>query len=268
MGSMMLRALKLKPIFVDYRGYVPSVAQPLFDAARVGEDLVPVVAEITKHFGFDTFTCGVSMSIRPDGETLIHAFTTMPAEWLVIYDQRSYVEVDPRIQTLLSAALPIIWDQQSFRGKRSDVDSFLDTALMYGLGSGVAVGFVDRKGHAVTVAFNSKDRLIGSLRKSEILKQMGDLVLFAHFFEEMFAATIIEQSIPPRSQGAPLSQRERQCLKLAANGQTGDDIADKLGISTRTVQFHFDSIRSKLGASTRQEAVAKAVQAGIVSTEI
>jgi len=105
-------------------------------------------------------------------------------------------------------------------------------------------------------------------RKAEIANEMGDIVLFAHFFEEMFAATIIEQKIRPSSQGLPLSARERQCLSLAANGQTGSDIAHKLGITARTVQFHFDSIRTKLGATSRQEAIAKAVQAGIVSTSI
>src|SRR5450631_4494205 len=105
----MLQALILKQILVDYQGYVPTIAQPLFMAASKGEDLVPVINATTKHLGFDTFTCGVSMSIRPDCETLIHAFATMPAEWLVIYDKLSFVEVDPRIQTLLAAALPIIW---------------------------------------------------------------------------------------------------------------------------------------------------------------
>jgi DNA-binding CsgD family transcriptional regulator len=192
----------------------------------------------------------------------------MPAEWLVIYDRRSYVEVDPRIQTLLAAALPIIWDQRSFRGRSAEIDEFLDTGLRYGLGSGVAVGFIDRKGHAVTVALNSEAGLIDPTRKAAMLQDMGDIVLFAHFFEEMFVATIIELSIPPRSQGAALSARERECLRLAANGQTGDDIAGKLGITARTVQYHFDSIRSKLGANSRQEAVAKAVQAGIVTAAI
>jgi LuxR family quorum-sensing system transcriptional regulator SolR len=43
-------------------------------------------------------------------------------------------------------------------------------------------------------------------------------------------------------------------------------MAHKLGISERTVQFHFDGIRSKLGAANRQEAVAKAISAGIIET--
>ena len=41
-------------------------------------------------------------------------------------------------------------------------------------------------------------------------------------------------------------------------------MAYKLGISERTVQFHFDGIRSKLGAANRQEAIAKAIAAGII----
>jgi DNA-binding CsgD family transcriptional regulator len=264
----MLQALTLKRLFVEYHGYIPLVAQPLFAAASNGEDLATVVDLTTKRFGFDSFTCSVSMSLRPDCETLAYVFTTMPAAWLEIYDKRAFVEVDPRVQSLLIAALPIVWDQRSFRGKNAKVDDFLDTGLGYGLGSGVAVGFVDRKGHAVKVALNSEVRIIDPEREAAILRDMGDIVLFAHFFEEIFATEIVEQNIKPRSQGASISARERECLRLAANGKTGDDIASRLGISTRTVQFHFDSIRSKLGANSRQEAVAKAVQAGIVTAII
>ena len=45
---------------------------------------------------------------------------------------------------------------------------------------------------------------------------------------------------------------------------TTEDIAIKLEIKSRTVQFHFDSIRTKLGAANRQEAIALAVQSGVV----
>jgi len=250
---------------VRYEGYVPAVAQPIFNAAKEGRDLLPVLNDITAEFGFDTFTCGVSMSTRPNEDSHIHVVTTMPPEWLNVYNKFSYIEIDPRMQTLLSTFLPIIWDQTTFRGKNRRVDEFLDTALQYGLGSGIAIGFIDRRGHAVSVALNSKQELMSDTRKTFVVQAMGDLFLFAHFFVEMFVAAIIEQKLRPACQGAPLSQRERQCLALAANGQTGDDIALKLGITPRTVQFHFDSIRSKLGVTSRQEAVAKGVQAGIVS---
>jgi DNA-binding CsgD family transcriptional regulator len=38
----------------------------------------------------------------------------------------------------------------------------------------------------------------------------------------------------------------------------------KLDISIRTAQYHFDCIRTKLGAATRQEAVARGITQGLI----
>ena len=115
------------------------------------------------------------------------------------------------------------------------------------------------------VALNSEQRAIGGARRDAISRKMGEIVLLSQFFHEIFIAQIIERALVPNSLGAPLSNRERQCLTLAVHGQTSEDIASKLGITERTVEFHFVSIRSKLAAATRQEAIAKAVQMGLVT---
>jgi DNA-binding CsgD family transcriptional regulator len=261
----MLRTLVLDSFRPSYHDNIPAALQPLIDTAVQGLDIVPAVTSVTRSFGFDAFNCSVSMSLRPVGESVSYVFTTMPPEWVAIYDQRAYVEVDPRIQSILRARLPIIWDQKSFRGQSAKIDEFLNTGLHYGLGSGIALGFVNSKGHGVLFALNSKADVLTAARRADIFNASGDIMLFAHFFYEMFVSNIIDRSIPPMSQGAPLSPREKECVSLAAHGLKGDDIAHELGIAPRTVQFHFDSIRSKLGATTRQEAVAKAVQAGIVT---
>lgn len=261
----MLRPMTFKTGVAEYQGYIPPLFQPLLDAAAAGNDLVTVINSITNAFGFDTFNCSVSMCIRPQSEGLAYVFTTMPAAWVALYDQRSFVEVDPRVQWLISKRLPMIWDQASLRGSNPKIDEFLDAGLSYGLGSGVAVGFADVRGHAVMVALNSEQQTMSNARRVAVSQQMGEIVLLAHFFHEIFAAEIIKHGTTPTGSGAPLSDRERQCLSLAAHGQTSEDIAGKLGITERTVEFHFVSIRSKLSAATRQEAVAKAVQAGLIS---
>ena len=260
----MLKSFRLTSVETRYRGYVPPRIQPLIDAAAKGEDLIPIVETVTQSFGFDAFNCGISTSLHPDGETLFYVFTTMPKQWLAIYDQRSYIEVDPRVHTLLDTLLPMVWDQDSLRGKDPKVDEFLDAGLQYGLGSGVAIGFVDACAHPVMLALNSKSPKISAKRKAEILENIGEVVLFGHFFHEIFTARVIKLGSPPRSIGAPLSARERECLKMAARGLTSEDIGYKLGIKPRTVQFHFDSIRSKLAAVSRQEAVAIAAHSGII----
>ncbi|MBI4213878.1 MAG: response regulator transcription factor [Chloroflexi bacterium] len=70
-----------------------------------------------------------------------------------------------------------------------------------------------------------------------------------------------------REPGQLLSPREREVLELAARGYRNQAIAGHLFISIRTVEGHFNSILSKLGASTRVEAVLFAVARGWVSPE-
>ncbi len=55
--------------------------------------------------------------------------------------------------------------------------------------------------------------------------------------------------------GEQLSHREREVLELAARGLRNKAIAEKLVISVRTVEGHLTSILSKLGVSSRLEAV-------------
>ncbi|MBI2165057.1 MAG: response regulator transcription factor [Chloroflexi bacterium] len=64
-----------------------------------------------------------------------------------------------------------------------------------------------------------------------------------------------------------LSPREREVLELAARGLRNRAIAEKLHISIRTVEGHFNGIFDKLGISSRIEAVLYAVSQGWVTQE-
>jgi len=58
------------------------------------------------------------------------------------------------------------------------------------------------------------------------------------------------------------SPREHEVLTLAADGLTNKEIAYRLGISERTVQFHINSIFNKTTTNSRTEAVALALRNG------
>lgn len=61
-----------------------------------------------------------------------------------------------------------------------------------------------------------------------------------------------------------LTPRERSVLALLAEGMSNKAIAKRLEISDHTVKFHLNSVLSKLGATSRTEAVTKAVRAGLL----
>ncbi len=61
-----------------------------------------------------------------------------------------------------------------------------------------------------------------------------------------------------------LNDREVETLTWAARGKTSAEIAMILGLSKRTVDFHIDNARIKLGAATRVEAAIKAATGRLI----
>jgi DNA-binding CsgD family transcriptional regulator len=88
--------------------------------------------------------------------------------------------------------------------------------------------------------------------------------MLAYEFHSIFRRQFVVAGIPPLQQGAPLSAREIQCLQLAAYGMTSADIAQKLNLAERTINFHFCNIVTKLAAANRAEAIATAVSRRII----
>ncbi len=64
---------------------------------------------------------------------------------------------------------------------------------------------------------------------------------------------------------SPISEREREILRLVATGATNQQIAVALNISVNTVKVHLRNIFAKIGVESRTEATVYAIRAGIVS---
>lgn len=66
----------------------------------------------------------------------------------------------------------------------------------------------------------------------------------------------------PGAESRPLSAREREVVGLLAEGMSGAAIAERLVLSPETVRTHVRNAMDKLGASTRSQAVALALEQG------
>lgn len=64
--------------------------------------------------------------------------------------------------------------------------------------------------------------------------------------------------------GAQFTTREREIVRLMAQGATNADIAARLHVSTATVKFHVTNIMRKLGVTNRTAAARAATQRGLV----
>ena len=91
-------------------------------------------------------------------------------------------------------------------------------------------------------------------REDQLESTLKDTALLAM----RLADEVCSQTDVPADRG--LSTREIECLRWMAAGKTSAEIAMILNIAPRTVDFHAENSRRKLGCVSRQHAVSRAVQ--------
>jgi two-component system, NarL family, response regulator LiaR len=74
------------------------------------------------------------------------------------------------------------------------------------------------------------------------------------------AQALMQSFKKPKSEVETLTGREREILALMVEGLPNQEIAERLVVSSSTIKFHVSNILSKLGVSSRTEAVALALK--------
>ena len=111
---------------------------------------------------------------------------------------------------------------------------------------------------------------IGYLLKDVSAEELANAIRAAYAGKPTLAPeaaqALIEAARQPALEiGFDLTEREREVLALLVQGMNNNDIAERLVVSNSTAKFHVSSILSKLGASSRTEAVVIAIQNNLVN---
>jgi two-component system, NarL family, response regulator LiaR len=109
---------------------------------------------------------------------------------------------------------------------------------------------------------------IGYLLKNVSGEELAEAIRQAHGGKPTLAPEAVQALIQPPSEteklATNLTRREREVLALLVQGMSNPEIADQLVISRSTVKVHISSILSKLGVSSRAEAISVAIQNKLV----
>ena len=81
---------------------------------------------------------------------------------------------------------------------------------------------------------------------------------------DMLALLLPRLARSDRGLGHDLTPREREVLQLLSDGESKDQIGERLFLSPNTVRNHIQGVLSKLGAHSRLEAVAIAAREGLI----
>jgi two-component system NarL family response regulator len=102
---------------------------------------------------------------------------------------------------------------------------------------------------------------------TELVRAIRAVAVDQGYFSPEIAAALVSElrDGSPAGEAQPLARREREVLRLIAEGLRSPGIADKLHVSLATVEVHRRNIMRKLGLRTVAELTKHAIREGIVS---
>jgi LuxR family quorum-sensing transcriptional regulator LasR len=204
------------------------------------------------------------LAILPDPNAPVEAeyafqHSNYSSDWLNKYTADKLHHVDPTFSHCLNKSTPLIWSPNLFSARKQK--EMYEEASAYGIKSGVTLPIHGASGELGIVCFVS-DTNPDKHFLNDANRNLPELSCFRDF--------ILESSLKfmnvSRKTEKPVSvtRRELECLKWCAAGKSSWEISFILSCSEATVNFHFGNIRRKFNTNSRQQAIVRAINMGLI----
>jgi len=245
-------------------GYLPDLqeeAERSVQAALI-DDASHILRQVKDHLGFAYFTY---FAVRIPGqprppEALPFFLSNYPQRWIKRYQERANPRLNPVYVESITRVEPFVWKEETpftkiTREQHHRIDATRNLQTSYGVsvpihGPGTEFALlIATQSHAGSALNNiPRDKV---LELDRIARQVHALV---------------SQRILPRRSivEKALTSQERRCLELTARGKTSWETSKIIERSEATVNFHLRNAISKLNASNKCNAVAKAIAHSLI----
>ncbi len=218
-----------------------AVASPV----RASQTIWDLTTAFFADRGFDKL---IYLDSRPDAVTML---TTLPPAWVSRYHKRGYARIDPFLTHCGATMRPIATGIAY-----ADSHSALSPAQVQMISEASEFGF--NAGFSSTIRLHGPGGMtgwnIGSSRGGAEVDRLRAL-----HETDLRLASIHAHRVLRACQFNALSPREEQCLSLLASGLRTKEIARTLSLSPASVELYLRNARKKLGAATREQAIAIAM---------
>ncbi len=223
-----------------------------FRQCRTPQDVGSVLGRAIEDYGLTTYAVG---GIPPPSDPNPTPFTihNWPIEWGETYMRQGFGAIDPIPRAAMIASLPFTLAELRSGSLGiaigPECDLYFAMAEKIGRRTALIVPIHGPVGYHGLAVFAGPGPQIPFAARLD-LHLLG---VYAHnsmlnLFNQKTSTTLPH-----------LTPREVEILRHARNGLSDQDIARTVGISVRTVRFHFQNARARLTAKTRSEALVLAV---------
>lgn len=236
-----------------------SWQEDLLSAFLIVQDeyqLFEVVKSTASKLGFDYCAYGMQspLSIAEPKTIMLNNY---PQAWQQRYEEQQYVKVDPTVQHCMVSLKPLVWSSQ-YTHTQAEKD-FWEEARSYGLNVGWAQSsrdFIGTRG-MLTLA-RSSDQLSEKEQKA----QYTNMYWLTQTVHSSIAKIVNDVEFSQFN--LYLTNREKEVLRWTAEGKTSAEIAQILGVSERTINFHLSNSMQKLNVNNKISAAIRAVMLGLL----
>lgn len=210
-------------------------------------------------FGFDGVMYGVR-SVQHNSKLRETRVSRSLTAWREAYfragdDQRDPLfTYDPIVPPSFLTGVEFLPDYKYLQKEEIAV---IHRAADFGLVSGLAMK-MPNPSPAIASGWN----FVSGIRRKEMLKIHRDSSSLLGI-----CATLADREMqqkPPTGANLRLTRREVECLSWLAAGLRTEQISDRMGIKPVTVDLHIRNARKRLGARTREQALAIALHQGLI----
>jgi DNA-binding CsgD family transcriptional regulator len=186
--------------------------------------------------------------------------TSYPDDWMKHYRDNQYFDIDPVVHGVMSSRRPFFWsDLVDDPNIPKESYTLMKQAEESGIYSGIGFSLTGLSGEVVGIGL-ARDTKCNDGKDHDFLASAH---LLSTYFHETYRDLILEHQPLPS-----VTCRETDILHWGAEGKSDEEIAMILGITARTVRFHWSNIFEKLQANGRVYAITKAIRFGLITPNL
>jgi len=185
---------------------------------------------------------------------LIYDWVSPPLKiWHQHYLDQGYADIDRTLETSEQSLLPVFWDvqQQLTVAKNKREARIREESIDFGIDKGISIPVHAPQNDLLVLVLHQRHGECGL--KNWQQDQYSWIAIALSYLHHL--RRFLSHQSGVSEQG--LTKRERECLNFTAQGLRIEAIANRLGLTVRTINFHLQNANKKLGVTNKYLAILR-----------